>query len=193
MGLEDIAMFRTIPDSVVLYPCDAVSADRLVEEAAGHRGIVYIRTMRMATPVVYGADETFAIGGSKVLRKSEKDSATVVAAGVTLHEALKACDELKKQGIMLRVIDLYSVKPLDEAALRDAANSTGFIVTVEDHYLAGGIGEAVRSTLAPLAVHKLPKSGSPQELLDYEEISQKAIVSKIKEVMWRLGRQASSG
>jgi len=194
MGLEDIAMFRTILDSVVLYPCDAVSADRLVEEAARHKGIVYIRTTRMATPIVYGADETFVIGGSKVLRKSDRDIATVVAAGVTLHEALKACDELKKEGIPIRVIDLFSVKPLDEATLLDAANSTGFIVTVEDHSLAGGIGEAVRSALTPLtvpvyslAVHKEPRSGSPEELLDYEEISHKAIVSKVKEAAGRPG------
>ena len=194
MGLEDIAMFRTILDSVVLYPCDAVSADRLVEEAARHKGIVYIRTTRMATPILYGADETFAIGGSKVLRKSDRDVATVVAAGVTLHEALKAFDELKKEGIPIRVIDLYSVKPLDEATLLDAANSTGFIITVEDHSLAGGIGEAVRSALTPLtvpvyslAVHKEPRSGSPEELLDYEEISHKAIVSKVKEAAGRPG------
>ena len=126
MGLEDIAMFRAILKSVVLYPCDAVSTDALVEEAAGHKGIVYIRTTRMDTPIIYGADETFPIGGSKILRKSDRDIATVAAAGVTLHEALKACDELKEQGIDIRVIDLYSVKPLDEATLRDAANSTGF-------------------------------------------------------------------
>ena len=192
MGLEDIAMFRAILNSVVLYPCDAVSTDRLVEEAARHKGTVYIRTTRMATPIVYGPDETFVIGGSKVLRKSDRDVATVVAAGVTLHEALKACDELKKEGIPIRVIDLYSVKPLDEAALRDAANSTGIIVTVEDHYPEGGIGEAVRSVLTPLtvpvyslAVHKEPRSGSPEELLDYEEISQKAIVAKVKEAVGR--------
>ncbi len=199
MGIEDIAMFRTIFDSVVLYPCDAVSTDRLVEEAAAHRGLVYIRTTRMATPIIYDADETFAIGGSKVLRKSDRDVVTVVAAGITLHEALKACDELKNQGIPVRVIDLYSVKPLDVATLRDAANSTDFIVTVEDHSPAGGIGEAVRSALTPsivpvysLAVHKKPKSGLPQELLDYEEISQQAIVAKVKEIMWKREREASS-
>jgi transketolase len=200
MGLEDIAMFRAILNSTVLYPCDAVSADRLVEEAANRRGIVYIRTTRMPTPVVYGADETFVIGGSKVLRTSDRDVATVAAAGVTLHEALKAYDELKEQGILIRVIDLYSVKPLDEATLRDAAKSTDFIITVEDHYPAGGIGEAVSSALAPLAVpvyslavNKRPKSGMPAELLDYEEISHKGIVSKVKEIMWRRERQASSG
>ncbi len=199
MGLEDIAMFRAVLDSVVLYPCDAVSADRLVEEAAKHRGTVYIRTTRMATPIVYDAGESFAIGGSKVLRKSDRDAATVAAAGVTLHEALKAYDELKEQGIPIRVIDLYSVKPMDEATLRDAANSTDFIITVEDHYPAGGIGEALRSALTPLtvpvyslAVHKRPKSAMPAELLDYEEISHKAIVSKVKEIIWRRASQASS-
>jgi transketolase len=199
MGLEDLAMFRAILDSVVLYPCDAVSTDALVQQAAAHTGIVYIRTTRMATPIIYDVNEPFAIGGSKVLRKSDTDVATIAAAGVTLHEALKACDELEKQGIHVRVIDLYSVKPLDEATLREAANSTDFIVTVEDHYPQGGIGEAVRSALTPspvpvysLAVRKMPKSGEPQELLDYEEISQKAIVSKVKEVVWELKRKASS-
>ena len=194
MGLEDIATFRAILNSVVLYPSDAVSTDRLVEEAARHKGIVYIRTTRMATQILYGADETFVIGGSKVLRKSDRDIATVVAAGVTLHEALKAYDELKKEGIPVRVIDLYSVKPMDEATLREAANTTGLIVTVEDHYPEGGIGEAVRSALTPLsvpvyslAVRKEPRSGSPEELLDYEEISQKAIVSKVKEAVGRRG------
>jgi len=200
MGLEDIAMFRAVPDSVVLYPCDAVSTAELVEKAAGHQGIVYIRTTRMATPIIYGADEPFAIGGSKVLRKSDRDVATVAAAGVTVHEALKAYDELSSQGINIRVIDLYSVKPLDEATLREAANNTDFILTVEDHYPAGGIGEAVTSVLTPptvpvysLAVRKMAKSGLPEELLDYEEISQKAIVSKVKEVMWRRKSSALQG
>jgi transketolase len=200
MGLEDIAMFRAIPDSVVLYPCDAISTDALVEEAAGHKGIVYIRTTRMATPIIYGADQSFVIGGSKVLRKSDSDVATVATAGITVHEALKAYDELKNHGIHIRVIDLYSVKPLDEATLRDAANSTDFILTVEDHYPAGGIGEAVRSVLTPLtvpvyslAVRKMPKSGLPEELLDYEEISQKAIVSKVKEIVWKQKSRVSQG
>jgi transketolase len=198
MGLEDLAMFRAILDSVVLYPSDAVSTDALVREAAAHKGIVYIRTTRMDTPIVYSPGESFAIGGSKVLRKSDGDEATVAAAGITLHEALKAYEELKKQGINIRVIDLYSVKPLDEATLRDAANSTDFIITVEDHYPEGGIGEAVRSALTPLtvpvyslAVRKLPKSGLPHELLDYEEISQNGIVSKVKEVMWNRKRETS--
>ncbi len=197
MGLEDIAMFRAIFNSVVLYPCDAVSTDALVEKAAAHRGLVYIRTTRMDTPILYAPKERFEIGGSKVLRKSEADVATVAAAGVTLHEALRACDELKKEGIAIRVMDLYSVKPLDEAALLDAAKATGLVITVEDHFPEGGIGEAVRSALwssgvpvYSLAVRKEPKSGLPRELLDFEEISRKAIVAKVKELLWKRKRQA---
>jgi transketolase len=190
MGLEDIAMFRTILDSVVLYPADAVSADKLVEEAAKHRGMVYIRTTRKDTPVLYHGDEEFPIGGSKVLRKAENDAFTVVAAGITLHEALAAYEDLKRDGITLRVIDLYSVKPLDETSLREAAKTTRAIITVEDHYAEGGIGEAVRSAVAAvgtavysLAVRKHPKSGKPAELLDFEEISKEAIIRKVKELL----------
>jgi transketolase len=190
MGLEDIAMFRTILDSVVLYPADAVSTDHLVEVAAKHQGTVYIRTTRMDTPILYNPDEDFVIGGCKVLRRSDKDVATVIAAGVTLHEALKAYEELHKEGILLRVIDLYSIKPLDEAAIREAANATKFIVTVEDHYAEGGLGEAVSSALArvsvplySLAVRKMPKSGKPDELLDYEGISQRGIVEKVRALL----------
>jgi transketolase len=190
MALEDIAMFRAILGSVVLYPCDAVSTDRLVEEAAKWDGIVYIRTTRMETPILYGPEEKFVIGGSKVVRKSEKDRATVIGAGVTLHEALAAYEALKKEGIFIRVIDLYSIKPIDEKPLREAANATRAIITVEDHYPEGGMAEAVRSALfaspAPihsLAVRKKPKSGKPDELLDYEEISRAAIIKKVKEIV----------
>lgn len=188
MGLEDIAMFRTILDGVVLYPCDAVSTERVVEEAANHRGIVYIRTTRNGTPVIYGKDEQFPIGGSKVLRKSNEDFATVVAAGVTVFEALAAYEELKKESILIRVIDLFSIKPVDEETLREAAAATKIIVTVEDHFAEGGTGEAVMSALSTagtsihsLAVRKKPKSGKPGELLGYEEISRDAIVRKINE------------
>jgi transketolase len=190
MGLEDLALFRAILDSVVLYPCDAVSAEKLVEAAACHRGIVYLRTTRMATPVIYGNEEEFAIGGSKVLRKSDNDLVAVIAAGVTVHEALKAYDELKKLGITIRIIDLYSVKPVDQAALRDAAKTAKAIITVEDHYPEGGLGEAVRSAVSELAVpvhslavRKKPKSGKPEELLDYEEISHGAICRKVRELI----------
>ncbi len=190
MALEDIAMFRAILGSVVLYPSDAVSTERLVEEAAKHDGIVFIRTTRMETPILYGPEETFAIGGSKVLRKGEKDKATVIGAGVTLHEALAAYEALKKENVLIRVIDLYSIKPIDEKTLRQAASDTRAIITVEDHYPEGGMGEAVRSALSTspvsihcLAVRKKPKSGKPEELLDYEEISRAAIIKKVREVV----------
>lgn len=190
MGLEDLAMFRTILNSVVLYPCDAVSAEKLVEAAARHRGIVYIRTTREATPILYGNQEEFAIGGSKVLRQSEKDGLTVVTAGITVFEALKAHDELQRLGVLVRLIDLYSIKPLDQAALGAAAQETRAIITVEDHYAQGGLGEAVAGALAAaetpvyiLAVRRKPKSGQPGELLDYEEISARAIVRKVREIL----------
>jgi transketolase len=161
----------------------------LVEAAAKHHGIVYIRTTREGTPVLYSSKEEFVIGGSKVLRKSEKDVVTVVAAGITVHETLKAYEALEREGIFVRVIDLYSIKPMDEKTLREAAVSTKAIITVEDHYAEGGLGEAVRSGLAdlPVPVHSLsvqkkPKSGKSEELLDYEEISKNAIIKKVKEL-----------
>jgi transketolase len=188
MGLEDIAMFRTIHNGVVLYPSDAVSTEKIVEQAAIYKGIAYIRTTRMKTPILYDTHEQFTIGGSKILKKSSKDAITVIGAGVTLHEALKAYDTLKKEGILIRVIDLYSIKPIDEKTLQQAAKETSCIITVEDHYPEGGIGEAVRSGLGTvfvplysLAVRKKPKSGYPQELLDFEEISKDAIIKKVKE------------
>jgi transketolase len=189
MGLEDLAMFRAILDSVVLYPSDAVSTEKLVEEMARHRGIAYLRTTRKDTPLLYRNDEAFWIGGSKTLKSGRDDVAAVVAAGITVHEALKAYEDLKKEGISVRVIDLYSVKPVDAAVLRRAGEETGAIITVEDHFAEGGIGEAVMSALAgdpvpvhSLAVRKMPKSGKPDELLEYEEISRNAIVRKVKEV-----------
>jgi len=189
MGLEDLSMFRSVRDSVVLYPADAVSTERLVEEALQHQGIVYIRTSRSATPIIYGPGETFPIGGCKVLRQSAGDVATVVGAGVTLFEALAAYDELQKEGINIRVIDLYSVKPVDAATLLAAAKATKGLITVEDHYPAGGIGEAVLSALAPdpvavysLAVTKKPKTGKPAQLLDFEEISRSAVIKLVKQI-----------
>lgn len=190
MGLEDIAMFRTILDSVVLYPADAISTERLVEEMAQYDGITYLRTTRMDTPILYGPNERFPIGSSKTLRESSQDAVTVVGAGVTLHEALAAHAELKKDGIAVRVIDLYSIKPLDVAVLARAARETRAIITVEDHFAEGGIGEAVASALGqapstrgqviPLAVRKMPKSGTPAELLNYEGISRDAIIRKVR-------------
>ncbi|MEW6002505.1 MAG: transketolase [Nitrospirota bacterium] len=189
MGLEDIAMFRTILNSVVLYPSDAMSMEKLVQEAAKYKGMVYIRTTRKDTSIIYDNDEEFPIGGSKVLRKNVSDVFTVVAAGITLHEALAAYEELKREGISLRVIDLYSIKPIDKKVLVEAAKETKAVITVEDHFAEGGLGEAVNSILADLsvpvyllAVRKMPKSGKPGELLDYEEISKEAIIKKIREL-----------
>ncbi len=186
MALEDIAMFRTILNGVVLYPSDAVSTEKLVEVAAQHKGIVYLRTTREDTPVIYRNDEAFWIGGSKILKQSARDVATVVSAGITLHEALAAYEELKKNGILVGVIDLYCIKPLGTEALASALSISNAIITIEDHFAEGGIGEAVRTALEgtgaevhSLAVQKMPKSGKPRELLDYEEISKNAIIKKV--------------
>ena len=190
MGLEDIAMFRAVLDSVVLYPSDAVSAERLVEEMARHKGMCYMRTTRKETPIIYSIDEKFMIGGSKVLTESKEDVITVAGAGITLHQALQAYEALKKENVLIRVIDLYSIKPIDNATLERAVKETRAIITVEDHFAEGGIGEAVKSAMAEiavpvysLAVRKMPGSGKPQELLDYEEISARAIVEKVKSVI----------
>ena len=190
MGLEDFAMFRTPLNSVVLYPSDAVSTEKLVEEAAKHQGLVYIRTTRQATPIIYNNKEEFPIGGSKVLRENNNDLVTVITAGITLFEALNAYEELKKDGISIRVVDLYCLKPVDSATLHECAKTTKAIITVEDHFLEGGLGEAVKSSFTSLsvpvyclAVTKMPRSGKPHELLDYEGISKNAIIKKIKEII----------
>lgn len=188
MGLEDIAMFRTIPGSAVLYPCDAVSTEHLVEQMAGHPGISYLRTTRGETPVIYDSREQFPIGGSKVLRSSTNDRVTVIAAGITVHEALRAAESLNKDdGIHIRVIDLYSIKPIDATVLHQAVEETGSLITVEDHYLEGGLGDAVLGALAPsafpverLAVTRRPQSGEPDQLLDEYGISQRAIVDAVR-------------
>ncbi len=190
MGLEDIALFRTILDSVVLQPADALSAERLVEAMLGHRGIVYLRTMRGGAPVIYGPDETFAIGGCKVLRRSDHDVATLVASGITVHKALMAHDKLAKEGLAVRVIDLYSIKPVDKATLRAAADATGLIITAEDHYAQGGLGEAVAAALADhpagvhiLAVTKQPRSGKPLELLEEQGLSGDRIAETVRQLV----------
>lgn len=186
MALEDLAMMRAVLGTTVLYPSDAVSAERLVEAAARTRGIVYIRTSRPKTPVIYASDETFPVGGSKTLRSTPNDVATIVAAGVTLFEALKAHDALASEGIPVRVIDLYSVKPVDVQTLRRAAAETKGLVTVEDHTPWGGIGEAVAaavSGLAPvevLGVRDMPRSGSPAELMRVHGIDADAVVAAVR-------------
>ncbi|MBA7495136.1 1-deoxy-D-xylulose-5-phosphate synthase [subsurface metagenome] len=189
MGLEDIAMFRTLLVSVVLYPSDGISTEKLVEKAAAHFGNVYIRTTRMDTPIIYSKEDDFKIGGSKVLKESKSDVVTVCAAGITLHEALKAYEKLKKENIAIRVIDVYSIKPIDKDSIIKAQKETKAIITVEDHFAEGGIGDAVKSAASEsgpvyiLAVKKMPRSGKPYELLDYEEISSEAIVKKVKEII----------
>ncbi len=192
MALEDIAMFRTNLGGVVLYPSDAVSTEKLVAEAVKHKGNVFIRTTRAATPILYSEKEEFKIGGSKTIKSSSSDQVTVIGAGITLHEALKAYEELQKERINIRVIDLYSIKPLDIDTLQKAAKETKIIITVEDHFAEGGIGEAVAGALCTYSVHhmlkslavkKMPKSGKPAELLGYEEIDIKAIIKKVRELI----------
>jgi transketolase len=173
MALEDLAMMRAVHGSTVLYPCDANQTAKLVAEMAEREGIVFMRTTRAATPVVYGADEEFPVGGARVLR--EGDDLAIVGAGITLHESLKAADRLESEGISARVIDLYSVKPVDAETLRSAAEATGGrVLTVEDHWSEGGIGDAVLEALSDgetparvvrLAVREMPGSGKPAELL----------------------------
>lgn len=191
MGLEDIAMMAAQPGVAVLYPSDAVSMHHLVEAAARHRGMVYLRAGRPKSPVLYGNDETFQIGGSKIVRQSPSDALTIVAAGVTLFEALKAHDQLKAAGIAVRIIDLYSVAPIDQATLLDSARATqGRVLTVEDHYVHGGIGDAVLNALGSegirvhkLAVREIPRSGKPEELIDHFGIGARSIVETAKRIV----------
>jgi transketolase len=188
MALEDLAMMRAVPNCHVLYPCDAPSAERLVALAAYTPGPAYIRTSRPKTPVIYSAEERFEIGGSKVLRESPEDAITIVAAGVTVFEALKAHDVLAREGIRIRVIDAYSIQPIDSATLLRSARATrNAIVTVEDHYVHGGLGDAVAEAVSPhgIAVHRLgvreiPRSGHPDELLDRYGISARAITETVR-------------
>jgi transketolase len=188
MALEDLAMCRAEPDITVLYPCDAVSAEKLVMLMAYHPGPAYIRTSRPKTPVIYSNDESFRIGGLKVLRESADDAVTVIGGGVTVFEALKAYDQLKAAGTSVRVVDLYSVSPVDRDALVAAGRATGgHLITVEDHYAAGGIGDAVAEAVADagltvyrLAVREIPRSGKSEELLDRFQISARHIVEAVR-------------
>ncbi|HEV2452703.1 MAG TPA: transketolase [Verrucomicrobiae bacterium] len=186
MGLEDLAMMRAVVGSTVLYPSDAVSAEKLVEQMVLTKGICYLRTSRPKSPVIYNNDEAFPVGGAKVLR--EGDKVTVVAAGVTLFEALKAADTLKSEGINITVIDAYSIKPLGKKEILAAAQKTNnTVITVEDHYSQGGLGDAVAGELSvdgikvhKLAVNGLARSGKPAELLAHFGIDADAIVKKVK-------------
>jgi transketolase len=201
MGLEDIAMLRAVHGSSVLYPCDANQTATLVARMADRDGIVYLRTTRAALPVLYGADDEFEIGGSRVIRSSERDQVAIVAAGITVHEALKAASRLEADGIRARVIDLYSVKPIDTVTLREAALVTGGrLLTVEDHWPEGGVGEAVQSVFAEagrplrvvrLAVRGMPGSGTPAELLAAAGIDATAIAKAARRLALETpGREA---
>lgn len=188
MGLEDLATMRAVTGSVVLYPSDAVCTEKLVEQMAQNKGLAFLRTSRPKTPVIYKNDEQFPIGGAKVLRQSASDKLTVVAAGITLFEALKAADTLAKENINITVIDAYSIKPLAKDTIRAAAQKTNSLVlTVEDHYPEGGLGDAVAGELSAdgIRVHKLaifetPRSGKPEELIAKYGIDSAAIIKKIK-------------
>jgi len=192
MALEDVAMMRAVHGSTVLQPCDANQTARLVAEMADKDGIVFLRTLRPKTPVIYDASEDFPIGGSKTVRSSDDDAVTVVASGITLHEATKAADELQESGIAVRVIDAYSIKPIDGDTIRAAARATdGKVVAVEDHWPEGGLGEAVLSALSEesdalhfehLAVGIMPGSGSSAELMDAAGISANHIVDAVRKL-----------
>ena len=193
MALEDIAALRAIHGSTVLHPCDANQTAKLVAAMADVEGISYLRTLRPATPVLYAPDEDFEIGGSRVLRSSDDDEVALIAAGITVHEALKAADALADEGVAARVIDLYSIKPLDAETLRAAAEATrGRLVTVEDHWPEGGLGDAVIAALADtdepprvvkLAVRGMPRSGKPEELLAAAGIDAEHIASAARRLV----------
>jgi transketolase len=190
MGLEDISMMRSILDSTVLYPSDPYETLKLVELANTTKGIVYIRTTREKLPILYSGMDEFKIGGSKVVKQSEKDAAVIFAAGITLHEALKAYETIRKEGVAVAVIDLYSVKPLDEKTVAEFITKAKNVIVVEDHYPYGGIGEAIANVITNyklqitnfrhLCVRKIPHSGAPDELLRFEEIDSEAIVKTVR-------------
>jgi len=192
MALEDLALFRAVPGSTVFYPSDAVTTERAVELAANTKGICFIRTSRPATAVIYKNDEPFKVGGAKVVKQSAKDQVLLIGAGVTLYEALEAADTLAAEGINARVLDPFTIKPIDAATIITNAKACGGrIVTVEDHYPEGGVGEAVVSAVAgerdiivkKLAVTAVPRSGPPKQLLDMFGISAKNIVAAVKEII----------
>jgi transketolase len=192
MALEDIASLRAIHSSVVLHPCDANQTAKLVVAMADTKGIVFMRTLRPNTPVIYGPDEKFEVGGSRVIRSSDDDDVTIVGTGITVHEALKAADALEEDGITARVIDAYSIKPIDADALQAAAEATGKIVTVEDHFPEGGLGDAVLAALAEkdeharvlkLAVREMPRSGKPEELLNTYGIDAEHIAATVRQLV----------
>jgi transketolase len=192
MGLEDLAMFRAVHGSTVLHPCDANQTAQLVWQMADRPGIRYLRTLRPSTPVIYGPDEHFEIGGSQVIRHSDGDQVALIAAGITVHEALEAAEALEAEGVRARVIDCYSIKPIDAETLREAARATGGrILTVEDHWPEGGLGDAVLEVFAQaeecprivkLAVRKMPGSGPSKELLEDVGIAASTIAEEARKL-----------
>jgi transketolase len=188
MALEDIAMMRAIEGSIVLYPSDAVCAEKLLEQMALHKGVAFLRASRPKTPVIYNNNEPFPIGGAKIRKQAAGDKVTVVGAGVTLYEAIKAADLLAKEGIGITVIDAYSIKPLGKDVIRAAAQKTNnLVITVEDHYPEGGLGDAVAGELSmdgirvhKLAIRQLPHSGKPEELLAKYGIDAAGIAKAVK-------------
>lgn len=194
MALEDLAMMRAVHGSTVLYPCDANQTAHLVDVMADLPGISYLRTTRAKTPVIYAPDETFPVGGSKVVRHSDADQVAIIAAGITLHESLRAYEQLKSEGIQVRVIDAYSVKPIDKETLHQAAQVTGGrLVAVEDHWPEGGVGDAVLNafvgvteklpTVIKLAVRSVPTSGTPAELLNAAGIDAQHIAQAVRQCL----------
>jgi transketolase len=192
MGLEDVAMMRAVHGSTVLQPSDANQTVKLVEKMVDRDGIVFMRTLRPKTPVIYGADEKFEIGGSKVVRSSDEDQVTIVASGITVHNAIKAAEKLEEDSVSVRIVDAYSIKPLDSDTLREAAQATGNkVVVVEDHWPEGGLGEAVMHEFAEdggieglkyrhLAVDFMPHSGGTQELMDEAGIGADGIAEAVR-------------
>jgi transketolase len=194
MALEDLAMMRAVHGSTVLHPCDANQTARLVAEMADRKGISFLRTLRPSTPVIYAPDEEFPIGGSKVVRSSDEDQVTVVAAGITVHNAIEACGKLQEEGVGVRLIDAYSIKPIDSSTLREAVRTTGGrLVVAEDHWPEGGLGEATLSALAEggteglkfehLAVGGMPTSGSSEELMEAAGISAEHIARAVRKLV----------
>lgn len=189
MGLEDLALFRPIPGCAVLYPSDAYSTEGCVDAMARYKGLAYLRTTRPNTPILYMENEEFPIGGSRVLKRSKIDRAAVIAAGITVHEALKAYENLKKNNIMVRVIDAYSVQPMDPKIRKEVEKAGNKVVVVEDHFRSGGLGDAVASILSGkadiihLAVDDLPRSGEPEELLERYGISAKHIDTAVRRIV----------
>jgi len=190
MGLEDLGMFRPIPGCAVLYPCDAYSTEACVESLAKYKGLSYIRTTRPATPLIYNRGDKFPIGGSKVIKRSKNDRAIVIAAGITVHEALKAYEELRRENISIRVIDAYSVQPIDKDNITKEVRGAGRkVVVVEDHFQNGGLGDAVaqalngKAEIVHLAIKDLPRSGKPEELLNKYGIDAEHIKAAIKKLI----------